>query len=132
MSEIEIPHAFRDLFAEGWRDAAYYGGRGGGKSHSVAGALVVQAAKTPLRVVCAREIQESLKDSVKQLIEDKIECFGLEAFFQSTRDETRASNGSRFVYKGVWRNPEALKSLEGADIFWGEEANQASPPVPSA
>jgi hypothetical protein len=65
LSEIEIPRAFRDLFAEGWRDAAYYGGRGGAKSHSVAGALVALAAKSPLRIVCAREIQNSLRDSSK-------------------------------------------------------------------
>ena len=126
MSEIEIPRAFADLFREGWRDAAYFGGRGGAKSHSVAGALVALAVKSPLRVVCARETQVSLKDSVKQLIEDKIAAFGFEPYFQSMRDETRALNGSRFVYKGMWRNPDALKSLEGADVFWGEEANRFS------
>ncbi|HEY3812841.1 MAG TPA: phage terminase large subunit [Caulobacteraceae bacterium] len=126
MSEIEIPRAFRDLFTPGWRDAAYYGGRGGAKSHSVAGALVLLAAQSPLRVVCAREIQESLRDSVKQLVEDKIAAFGLEGHFQALRDETRAKNGGRFVYKGMWRNPDALKSLEGADVFWGEEANRFS------
>ena len=126
MSEVEIPRAFRALFETGWRDAAYFGGRGGAKSHSVAGALVILAARTPLRVVCAREIQISLKDSVKQLIEDKIAAFGLEGHFQALRDETRAKNGGKFVYKGMWRNPDALKSLEGADIFWGEEANRFS------
>jgi phage terminase large subunit len=126
LSEVQIPAAFRDLFTEGWRDAAYFGGRGGAKSHSVAGALVIQAATKPLRVVCAREIQESLKDSVKQLIEDKIADFGLEDHFEALKDETRAKNGGKFVYKGVWRNPDALKSLEGADVLWGEEANRFS------
>lgn len=126
MSEVQIPSAFRDLFTTGWRDAAYYGGRGGAKSHSVAAALVIQAAQAPLRVVCAREIQDSLKDSVKQLIEDKISDYGLEDHFEALRDETRAKNGGRFVYKGMWRNPDALKSLEGADVFWGEEANRFS------
>lgn len=126
MSNIEIPAAFRELFTPGWRDAAYYGGRGGAKSHTVAGALVLQSAQSPLRVVCAREIQESLKDSVKQLVEDKISDMGLEDHFEALRDETRAKNGGKFVYKGVWRNPDALKSLEGADVFWGEEANRFS------
>jgi phage terminase large subunit len=87
---------------------------------------VIQAAQSPLRIVCAREIQESLRDSVKQLIEDKIADYGLEDHFEALRDETRAKNGGRFVYKGMWRNPDALKSLEGADIFWGEEANRFS------
>lgn len=126
MSDIQIPEAFKDLFQPGWRDAAYFGGRGGAKSHSVAGALVIQAAMSTLRVVCAREIQESLKDSVKQLIEDKISDYGLEDHFEALRDETRAKNGGKFVYKGMWRNPDALKSLEGADVFWGEEANRFS------
>jgi phage terminase large subunit len=127
LSDIQIPKAFRELFQPGWRDAAFYGGRGGAKSHSVGGALVLQAAQTPRRVVCAREIQESLKDSVKQLIEDKISDYGLESHFSALKDETRGANGSKFVYKGMWRNPDALKSLEGADDFWGEEANRFSP-----
>jgi len=126
LSDVQIPGAFKELFQPGWRDAAYYGGRGGAKSHSVAGALVIQAAANPLRVVCAREIQESLKDSVKQLIEDKISDYGLQDHFEALRDETRAKNGGKFVYKGMWRNPDALKSLEGADVFWGEEANRFS------
>jgi len=126
LSNVQIPRAFQDLFRTDWRDAAYFGGRGGAKSHSVAGALVIQAAQNPLRVVCAREIQESLRDSVKQLIEDKIADYGLEDHFEALKDETRAKNGGKFVYKGVWRNPDALKSLEGADVLWGEEANRFS------
>lgn len=126
MSDVAIPKAFRDLFDLRYRDYAYFGGRGGAKSHSVAAALVIQAAQSPRRVVCAREIQESLKDSVKQLIEDKIADFGLEDHFEALKDETRGKNGSKFVYKGLWRNPDAIKSLEGADDFWGEEANRFS------
>ena len=126
MSDVQIPKAFRDLFDPQYRDYAYFGGRGGAKSHSIAGALVIQAAQAPLRIVCAREIQDSLKDSVKQLIEDKISDFGLEDHFEALKDETRAKNGGRFTYKGMWRNPDALKSLEGADWFWGEEANRFS------
>jgi len=126
LSEISIPGAFRELFDTQYRDYAYYGGRGGAKSHSVGGALVIQAAAAQLRVVCAREIQDSLRDSVKQLIEDKICDYGLEDHFEALKDETRGKNGSRFVYKGMWRNPDALKSLEGADVFWGEEANRFS------
>ena len=125
-SEIRVPRAFKGLFEPGWRDFAAYGGRGGAKSHSVAGALVILAAQTPLRIVCAREIQGTLRDSVKKLVEDKIEAFGLTAHFDAQTLETRGVNGSRFIYKGLWRNPDAIKSLEGADIFWGEEANRFS------
>ena len=114
------------MFNPAYRDYAFYGGRGGAKSHSVGGALVIQAAQKPIRVVCAREIQDSIKDSVKQLIEDKINDYGLQDAFEALRDETRALNGGGFIYKGMWRNPDAIKSLEGADIFWGEEANRFS------
>lgn len=126
MAEIHVPSAFRPLFETQYRDLAFYGGRGGAKSHSIAGALVIQAAQAPRRIVCAREIQDSLKDSVKQLIEDKIADYGLEDHFEALKDETRAKNGGRFVYKGLWRNPDAIKSLEGADDLWVEEANRVS------
>lgn len=85
------------------------------------------AAMRGLRVVCAREIQKSLRDSVKQLIEDKIKSLGLSGAFDILDTEIRhKSNGSRFVFIGMWRNPDAVKSLEGADIFWGEEASAFS------
>jgi phage terminase large subunit len=109
-----------------YRYKAFYGGRGSAKSHSFATALVIMAAQKPLRVVCAREIQNSLRDSVKQLIEDKIEALGLRDRFDCQDKVTRGLNGSQFTYIGMWRNPDAIKSLEGADIFWGEEASAFS------
>jgi phage terminase large subunit len=126
LSDVEFPRAYRDLFREGWRDLVYRGGRGGGKSHAVGGALVITGARSQTRIVCAREIQESLRDSVKQLVEDKISDYGLESYYTVKKDEIEGLNGTRFVFKGMWRNPDALKSLEGADIFWGEEAAKFS------
>ena len=121
-----MPSAFRGLF-QPHRYKAFYGGRGSAKSHSFATALVAMAAARGLRVVCAREIQKSLRDSVKQLIEDKIKALGLSSAFDVLDTEIRhKTNGSRFVFIGMWRNPDAVKSLEGADIFWGEEASAFS------
>lgn len=125
MSEVQIPAAFRELF-EPHRYKAYYGGRGSAKSHSFATALVLMAAQKPMRIVCAREIQNSLRESVKQLIEDKIKTCGLEDRFDCQDKVTVGRNGSRFMYMGMWRNPDAAKSLEGADVFWGEEASAFS------
>ncbi|HEX5181753.1 MAG TPA: PBSX family phage terminase large subunit [Allosphingosinicella sp.] len=125
MDEVEIPGAFRGLF-EAHRYKAFYGGRGSAKSHSFATALVILAAARPLRIVCAREIQNSLRDSVKQLIEDKISALGLDAHFDCQSKVTKGRNGSHFSYIGLWRNPDAIKSMEGADIFWGEEASAFS------
>lgn len=125
MAEFKVPKAFREL-TEPHRYKAFYGGRGSAKSHSFATALVTLAAKKPLRIVCAREIQNSLRDSVKQLIEDKIKMLGLAHRFKCQAQITKGLNGSQFTYLGMWRNPDALKSLEGADIFWGEEASAFS------
>lgn len=123
--EVRLPKAFRGLF-EPHRYKAFHGGRGSAKSHSFATALVIEAAQKPLRVVCAREIQDSLRDSVKQLIEDKIADLGLSDRFDCQREMTLGLNGSKFTYVGMWRNPDAVKSLEGADRFWGEEASRFS------
>lgn len=108
------------------RYKAFYGGRGSAKSHSFATALVLMAAQKPMRIVCAREIQKSLRESVKQLIEDKIDALGLGHLFDQQEAVTIGRNGSRFIYMGMWRNPDAAKSLEGADVFWGEEASAFS------
>jgi phage terminase large subunit len=120
-----MPKAFRPLFGE-FRDFAVYGGRGSAKSHSIATALVIMAAMSPLFIVCGREFQASIRDSVKLLIENKIEALGLKGSFQILDNEIRHKNGSRFTFIGVARNPDSAKSLEGADIFWGEEAAKFS------
>lgn len=124
-SSVRLPEAFADL----WKPArykAYYGGRGSAKSHSFAQALVIQAAQQPLRVLCAREIQRSIKDSVKRLLDDKIEATGLGGFYRSTETEIRGVNGSLFVFAGLRTNPDSVKSLEGIDRVWVEEANTVS------
>lgn len=122
---VELPSVFEDL----WKPArykAYYGGRGSAKSHSFAQALVIQAAQSPKRVLCAREIQKSIKDSVKRLLDDKIAASGLSGFYTSTETEIRGANGSLFVFGGLRTNADSIKSLEGIDICWVEEANTVS------
>ena len=120
--ETDVPKAFRELF-EPHRYKAYFGGRGSAKSHSFAAALIIMAKQRKMRIVCAREIQKSIRESVKELIESKIVAMGLQSEFEFLDYETRCkTTGSVFLYIGMWRNPTAIKSLEGADIFWGEEA----------
>lgn len=89
-------------------------------------ALVIQAVQQPLRILCAREIQKSIKDSVKRLIDDKIADAGLSAFFESTETEIRGRNGSLFLFAGLRTNPDSIKSMEGLDRAWVEEANRVS------
>lgn len=130
------------------RYKALYGGRGSRKSHSIAEALVLLSKSTKterqrlaetfgyalgvccseyqsdaILIVCARQFQNSIRDSVKELIEQKINYFGLAAEFTVLDREIRHNvTGSRFIFIGLDRNPQSAKSLEGADICWVEEA----------
>jgi phage terminase large subunit len=114
------------LFQEHWRHIAIHGGRGSSKSHSVARALLIRASQKTLRVLCAREIQDSIKKSVKQLLDDCIEAMGLRWFYTSTDSEIRGRNGSLFIFAGLLRNIDSVKSMEGVDICWVEEAQSVS------
>ena len=124
MIHLQLPYAFREIRTPA-RYKAYYGGRGGGKSHSFAQELVVMGAQRPLRVLCCREIQKSLTASVKQLLDDKIAA-GLSGFYRSTQADIVGSNGTRFLFAGLRTDPETVRSVEGLDIAWIEEANTVS------
>jgi len=123
--KIQIPQAFEPLFLPK-RYKAFYGGRGSGKSHSVARALIVRGMERPLRVVCAREIQKSIRDSVHRLLADIIRDYGLADFYEVQNDKIRGINGTEFIFRGLRHNTTDLKSLEGADICWIEEAENVS------
>jgi phage terminase large subunit len=122
---VSLPDWAECLFQPS-RYKAAYGGRGSAKSHSFATALVIQSAQQPLRILCAREIQKSIKDSVKRLIDDKINECGLGGNFESTDTEIRGKNGSLFLFAGLRTNPDSIKSMEGLDRVWVEEANRVS------
>ena len=100
-----------------------YGGRVGTKSWGFARALLVQGFEKRLRILCAREVQKSIKDSVHQLLEDQIERMQLSGFYRVLRDEIRGLNGTSVVYTGLSDlTVEQIKSYEGIDICWVEEA----------
>lgn len=102
------------------------GGRGSAKSRSAAAALILQAAESPHRILCAREIQKSIKDSVKRLLDDEIERLGLSHFFESVENEIRGKNGSLFIFAGLRGNSASIKSMEGITRCWIEEAQTIS------
>lgn len=104
-----------------------YGGRGSGKSWGFARALLLQAANRPLRILCAREVQKSIKQSVHTLLSDQIQALGLGAFYEILEAEIRGKNGSQFSFAGLATNTvESIKSFEGCDIVWVEEAQTVS------
>lgn len=120
--EVEMPKAFQALFRP-YRYKVYYGGRGGGKSWQFAIALVMLARIGQERILCAREVQNSIKDSVKRLLDDVIARLGLTNEFISTDTEIRhPGTGSVFLFSGLRVSPERLKSFEGVTRAWVEEA----------
>jgi len=125
VSQVELPDWAQCLWQPS-RYKALHGGRGAGKSRSIATALVLKAAEKTERILCAREVQKSIKDSVKRLLDDEIDRMGLRSFFISTESEIRGQNGSLFIFAGLRGNATQIKSLEGVTIAWVEEAQTIS------
>lgn len=122
---ISIPDKFSVLF-EPYRYKTFYGGRGGAKSHSIAKALIVKAYSKKVRILCTREFQTSISDSVMALLVDQINGLGLGPWFHITKTSIVGHNGSEFLFKGLRFNVQEIKSLEGIDICWIEEAQSVS------
>jgi phage terminase large subunit len=123
---LEFPAKLKFLFTPA-RYKVAYGGRGSAKSWTFARALLAQAAREPLRVLCAREVQKSIKDSVHRLLSDQIKAMGLEGFYQVLETEIRGKNGALFIFNGLsQQTATSIKSLEGCDICWVEEAQNVS------
>jgi phage terminase large subunit len=104
-----------------------YGGRGGSKSWNIARALLLKGCEQTIRVLCAREFQTSIKDSVHKLLCDQIFNLGIEAHYEITERTIRGINGTEFIFVGVKNNTNNVKSIEGIDICWVEEAQSVSP-----
>lgn len=127
LSKAEFPAKLKCLFEpEEARYRILYGGRGGSKSWNVARALLLKAGKNPLRILCAREFQTSIRDSVHKLLSDQIVTLGLESFYEITQNSIRGINGSEFSFVGLKNNVANVKSYEGVDICWVEEAQTVS------
>ncbi|SQH36378.1 phage terminase large subunit [Haemophilus aegyptius] len=123
---LKFPTKFRPLFESIWRFIIFYGGRGSGKSFSIARALVLRAYTQPIRVLCCREIQKSISDSVIQMLADQIEMLGLQAFFDVQKTQIIGQNGSRFTFAGLKTNITSIKSMTGIDVVWVEEGENVS------
>ena len=122
---IKFPPPFQPLFRQS-RYKSFHGGRGSGKSVNVARALILRAYENKKRVLCCREIQNTIRDSVHKLISDQIEIMGLSPWFEITQSAIRGLNGSEFIFKGLRFDPQGIKSTEGVDLCWIEEAQTVS------
>lgn len=119
---LDRSHPLSDLYYRKRRFKVYWGGRGSAKSWGVAEALVRLAAALPLRVLCTRQYQTSIKDSSHKLLKDTITRLGLDSWFVVTKDEIRSRVGAEFIFKGLHNNEQGIKSTEGLDVVWVEEA----------
>jgi phage terminase large subunit len=125
IARAEFPVKLEGLFKKS-RYKVLYGGRGGAKSWGIARALLIKGAKDPIRILCAREFQTSIKDSVHKLLCDQIESLGLLSFYEITQTSIRGRNGTEFSFVGLKNNVSNIKSYEGVDICWVEEAQTTS------
>ena len=125
--DFEIPEPLIPVFSSDKRNMVLYGGRGGGKSWIAAFFLICRAVKEEgLVILCTREIQNTIKDSVHSILVSIIEQLQLESRFTITKNEIISDMGSRFIFKGLYRNIQGIKSTEGIDYVWIEEAQTIS------
>ena len=126
--EIEIPKEFKVLFDldKDLRHIVLYGGRASGKSTSVALSLLILGMNKKLRILCTREVQNSIADSVHKLLSDLISKYKLNTWEVQKDIIRNKQTGSGIFFKGLHNNSQSIKSIEGIDIVWIEEAQSVS------
>lgn len=123
----KIPKIFAPLIKTKKRYKLYYGGRGGGKSYAFADSLLFLGRMKKLRIACMREVQDSIKDSVHKLLSDRISFYQLSDYKVTETQIINKITGTTFIFKGLQeQNAGNIKSLEGIDIVWLEEAQKIS------
>jgi phage terminase large subunit len=126
VANVQLGEAFGALF-QPYRYKALYGGRGTAKSFGISTALSLIAHNDRKRIVCGRQFQNSIRDSSKSTIENRIKALGLQREFNVTHNEiVHRKTESRFTFVGLERNKDSIKSLDDVDIFWIEEARNVS------
>jgi len=127
--QIEVDAEFPEKLAFLFEPAPYkvlYGGRGGAKSWGIARALLIIGAQRPIRVLCARQIMSSISESVHELLKQQVFALNLAHFYEIQNAGIFGANGTEFTYAGLRHNIGKIKSYEGADIAWVEEAADVS------
>lgn len=123
---LQIP-SWATRLLEPCRYKVLSGGRGSGKSFGAADALLVIGVQRKIRVLCAREFQNSIKESVHALLSDRINDLVLDDFYTISREGISGKNGTTFIFKGVARNTQSIKSMAGITHLWIEEGQTISP-----
>lgn len=124
--ELHVAKVYKPLWVNAKRRNYIYGGRGSGKSHDVAEYCLFRARQDKIKVLCTRELQNSIADSVYSLLKNKIVDMHLEYFFTVYKDRIVGNNGSEFIFKGIHNNVSEIKSMENISIAWLEESQSLS------
>lgn len=125
--KFEYPHKFHHGLTTPSRYKCFYGGRGSAKSWTIARYIVLQMMTAKHLVLCCREFQNSISDSVHRLISDQVDMLGFAAWFDITQTSIKCRlTGSECIFKGLRRSIQEIKSTEGATICWVEEAASVS------
>jgi len=120
--KLLVPIEFKELYNPTWRYFAIYGGRGSLKSHTVARRLLIAGRQKKVRILCTRELQKSIKDSVHKLLVDLINELGYTDYEVQKDSIKNTITGSEFIFTGLRNNVTEIKSMEGIDFCWVEEA----------
>lgn len=123
---IKFLEEYEELFNPAWRNLVFYGGRGSGKSLHVGLALILRGRTTKLRILCTRELQNTIADSVHKLLSDIIEKYGFNDYEITDKIIRNNITGTEFFFRGLKHNSTEIKSTEGIDIAWVEEAQSIS------
>lgn len=128
---IQITEDFSALIDENdpnykTRYLVYWGGRGSGKSTSVAKGLLIRGMRNKEFVLCAREYQNSISDSVIKTLADEIDTMGLDDFYEVQANRIIGKNGTEFIFKGIKNNISSIKSIPNITLVWLEEAQAIS------
>jgi phage terminase large subunit len=125
--EIETPRVFVPLLQDGMRYRGAWGGRGSGKSHFFAELAIERCLMARTHIVCVREVQKTLDQSVKKLLEEKIEALGVAHLFEVQQSRIMGKNGSLIIFQGMQdHTADSIKSLQGFNVAWIEEAQSIS------
>ena len=123
---VEMPEKCARVLYSGGKYKILRGGRGSAKSWSIARYLIVKAAFSNLRILCTREMQNSIRDSVHRLLNDQIHELRLDKYFNVQKDGIYGRFGAEFLFKGLKHNIAGIRSTEGIDLCWVEEAEAVS------
>lgn len=123
---VECAEKLLPIYTTDKRFIVIAGGRGSAKSWGVGDYCPAKGLERKRRILCVREVQNSIKDSVHKLLSDRIEFHGLHRFYNITEKSIIGANGTEFIFKGLYRNINDIKSTEGIDICWAEEAQNIS------